>query len=939
MADRELGLSKNHPYHETCAEHYGHFQETTIRLPPFSAPAVPFYWMLRENARGCEGDQWNPPKEGLVERYGLDYDHGREPNLDFEPDWVQEGRNQRALCNCFFEHLEPQTSLCFFYAKQVPFVEEAGRVLVGVGRVLHIADGVEYRSSLPSGMNTMLWEHPVQHSIRADFKDGFLLPYHAALAFAEQREDFEPASLAVLVPAEKQFEFSYASEHVTCDTAIEALLRCAAALSVAEEFRIGRASWQDQIQWCHDRINELDRIRGSYPGLGSALCAFGLRKGHFVAREIIDHLGVDEDPWPLVERMFGDPSSILSAELAGEIKQKRATKFRILKETKPAKYDLLRMLSRLEINQDQAKLIYRNDEYASHGIEEDSDDFLRNPYLLYEVTRHHPDLAIPLSTVERGIFREDACQAFPHIDPDVELDDEVNGLRIRALTVQEIERAAAAGHTLLPRNELIRRIRELPLRPRCELDAEDFEVADAEFGLALRKAGMADGQIAYQLGELAEARILIRSVIVEMAEGVRLNVNAEWREHVDRAIGRGNPPAEGLTDDDERARTEKAAALRELAESRFSVLIGPAGTGKTKLVAALCDIPAIKQGRILLLAPTGKARVRLERVAQAAGSRAQTLAQFLLDFERFDPSSQRYTIKADARQYQDAETVIVDESSMLTEPMLAALLDTLKGVKRLILVGDHRQLPPIGPGRPFFDIIRHVAPESIEAMPIRVGACYCELTVKMRQGGSNREDLQLAEWFSGNPIPPGEDDVFARLTEDYDSKYLRVVCWQDEAEFADRLEHVLVDELELGSIENAQKFDEKLGAEVETDGKARFNWGTAAEHIEDWQLMCPIRNRPIGVNALNRRIHELFRSRQVEYAQGHQNWLPKPFGPQCIVYGDKVINNRNMRRSKKCVNPVGGLNYIANGEIGIAVGRWRRKCPASPGTGQAMSSE
>ncbi|MDZ7790381.1 MAG: AAA family ATPase [Xanthomonadales bacterium] len=59
-----------------------------------------------------------------------------------------------------------------------------------------------------------------------------------------------------------------------------------------------------------------------------------------------------------------------------------------------------------------------------------------------------------------------------------------------------------------------------------------------------------------------------------------------------------------------------------------------------------------------------------------------------------------------------AQTVIVDEASMLTEEMLAALIQSLKGVRRLLLIGDHRQLPPIGAGRPFFDIVRRLASET-----------------------------------------------------------------------------------------------------------------------------------------------------------------------------------------------------------------------------------
>jgi hypothetical protein len=45
----------------------------------------------------------------------------------------------------------------------------------------------------------------------------------------------------------------------------------------------------------------------------------------------------------------------------------------------------------------------------------------------------------------------------------------------------------------------------------------------------------------------------------------------------------------------------------------------------------------------------------------------------------------------------------------------------------------------------------------------RVGPDYAELTIRRRQAGEDREDLQLAEWFSGSPIAAGEDDVFDKV--------------------------------------------------------------------------------------------------------------------------------------------------------------------------------
>src|SRR5207245_2846898 len=105
--------------------------------------------------------------------------------------------------------------------------------------------------------------------------------------------------------------------------------------------------------------------------------------------------------------------------------------------------------------------------------------------------------------------------------------------------------------------------------------------------------------------------------------GKRLTVDIDWRAELDREF-KDIPAPKGSLED--RARQEKAAALTELASARFSVLIGAAGTGKTTLLKFICRATAIQERGLLLLAPTGKARVRLQ---QATGVEARTIAQFL----------------------------------------------------------------------------------------------------------------------------------------------------------------------------------------------------------------------------------------------------------------------------------------------------------------------
>src|SRR5690606_26035717 len=118
------------------------------------------------------------------------------------------------------------------------------------------------------------WEHMVHHSIRPDNKDGFLIPYHEAIEYQIEHPEFDPAELAVITPSDKMFEFSYGSEHVSSDSSIRVLLSCLNSIEKAKELGIGTAH-DSILQWIHDRIHELEALRGDYPGMGAALCALG----------------------------------------------------------------------------------------------------------------------------------------------------------------------------------------------------------------------------------------------------------------------------------------------------------------------------------------------------------------------------------------------------------------------------------------------------------------------------------------------------------------------------------------------------------------------------------------------------------------------------------------------------------------------------------------
>lgn len=907
MADFSITKTLKHPYVISSPNTHGHLKPTRVQFPAFSAAAVPYNWMLQENGKE------------KTELYSLDFDEQREPQLDWAKNrggaWVQEQQNQKALLNCFFEHLEEETSLVFFYMKQVPFVEESGRVLAGVGRIKKIIPSELYEGS-NSRFGAAYWEHMIMHSIREDGKDGFLLPYHAAIEYQKENPEFDVSDLAVIVPNDKVFEFSYAAEHVSSDSAIRVLLECLTSLEKAEKLNIG-TNHQTSMQWIHNEVSRLEKLRGVYPGMGASLCAFGIEKGHFVAAEIISNLkDDDENPWLQFEKAIENPQGILSDAIAATIPANSKTLYKHLKSSDPKRIDYLHLLSRFDISIEQATALFIEEERENNHIDRRDNEYLENPYLIYEDLRHTL-MPISLLTIDMGLYVKLSNNDI--LPNKLVFSDPFEITRIRALTIQQLERATLYGHTLLPRKEIIKQIRELSIKPTCQINADYYSLAEECFADSIVLAETASDERAYQLARLSECKRTISKKVQHRVQAKRLELEANWEQLLNdflEEFTEGEPDKLELD-----ARKEKVAILKEIAESRFSVLIGPAGTGKTTLLTILASQKEVENKGVLLLAPTGKARVRMEEVAKGILVTAKTIAQFLSKYDRYDGKLQEYRF---SDKYCEGlyETVILDEASMLTEEMLATTLDCFKGVKRFILVGDHRQLSPIGAGRPFVDIINYLKEDDIDSSFPRVGKGYGELTIKRRQGGNNRDDMQLAEWFSGGTLEPGADDIINKVLTNNNSDYLRIEHWEKESDFEKLFEQVVVEELGLSSIDDIQTFNQSLGS---NDGRY-FNFKTAVNKAESWQILSPVREKIFGVKSINRKIHKLFREDKVEYARSKYSKIPAPIGLEEIVYGDKVINLANSKRYENTVWPQeDSLNYIANGEIGMVIGQFKTR--------------
>jgi len=131
---------------------------------------------------------------------------------------------------------------------------------------------------------------------------------------------------------------------------------------------------------------------------------------------------------------------------------------------------------------------------------------------------------------------------------------------------------------------------------------------------------------------------------------------------------------------------------------RISLISGGAGTGKSYTVAAITEFFSKSNYNVTLCAPTGKAARRLEEVCDNK-FKASTIHKLLgYDGRKF---------KHDFLNKLETDIIIVDEVSMVDVPLMSALFDAINfETTSVVLVGDHNQLPPVGPGNILRDLIQ-----------------------------------------------------------------------------------------------------------------------------------------------------------------------------------------------------------------------------------------
>ena len=163
-------------------------------------------------------------------------------------------------------------------------------------------------------------------------------------------------------------------------------------------------------------------------------------------------------------------------------------------------------------------------------------------------------------------------------------------------------------------------------------------------------------------------------------------------------------PLDGLAED-------QIAAVEILRGHRLGILTGPPGSGKTYLFARI--VRGLKMAGfspVVLCAPTGKAAQRMTESLQDVlpGAQASTIHRAL--GPSMDPKTEEFSFTRGVGNPLQCKALVVDETSMLDTSLAARLLEATTPDMVVLFIGDHYQLPSIGPGAVLKDLSRAGVP-------------------------------------------------------------------------------------------------------------------------------------------------------------------------------------------------------------------------------------
>jgi exodeoxyribonuclease V alpha subunit len=802
-------------------------------------------------------------------------------------------------------------SLAFLYANYGNPVsaDDQAYLLVGAAKVDSVGELSEFKID-PEAVATFQNQGfprnknftPLNWALKVSYgKDGALVrvPYQQMLArVASHPEDEAKLERAKCIISEESVRpyFKFVSELVPDHIALYLLYKLTRSL---EEGRsLVPSGPQQSPDVVRSFLAETWKRRGSLPGLGAALEVLAYRVdseaqgGEGLVATLRKSAKAEADLLVKVRQLLTS-----SRGVPPKLKKFQALINAARSETKvaPGTLDLLLRLAQFDLTTEQMiRIAFPGEEAAPFGpLRIRQDEIIANPYILYEEFVPSPsdwddDLTIEsapigIEQIDLGMFPDTEFQAR---EEPIHTLHPAGPERLRALIIDFLRDRGRGGDCFASLEAVCDHLRQHPLVHRDSIAIRESDLLEGRFTEHFSKRLTfleENGKIFVYLNEIRRCEEIVSQRtrwLLEVPERAGTepasfvsDVASEAKKLTDKIPGFEQDP---FTE-------ERLNLLRGLYRQSLFVIAGKPGTGKTKSLSQALRLCGL--GRVKMLAPTGKAALRLGQATERDD--VETIDRFVYTGRYGDYiDDPRLFFRADRPpKVSGIDTLVIDESSMVDLVRLATIFEMvewggLTGVKRLILVGDSNQLPPIGYGRPFHDLVEFLRSKQ----PTR-DRNLVRLRTNCRQEYDDGVLQAIAAFESGNRY---QDDIVRSLGLTGElSRGLRVHTWKRRSDLFNQvcasINQVIHDSLNgSGTGDPSRDFNLLLGL-----GKDGGFLDFESLSLDTFQIITPYNPGFFGTYGLNGLVRE-------EFKKGF--WPPPKQSRFPFANSEKIIRTVNWYR-------------------------------------------
>lgn len=547
-----------------------------------------------------------------------------------------------------------------------------------------------------------------------DFEStGVRIPYHEYLdKYSEGTgiaENFLKEIAVTIDEPELRDGFTYVARHIDDDQAIYLLMKMRRSLLKIEEHGLIQISETKlQLEKIESLITFAWDKRGYLPGLKNLLLAIPGIKDNYLdnVTKLINSIDLaDVETINEIIVALSDESSLFEEfdDLFEEIKlfmadsrinAKQITRLASLNLTK---HQFNRIIDKKSIN---------------HTLSE----ICHNPYLLFEeyepgkdtedkISGEKIDGSIDLFKIDISLM---PLRKYQKPIKDFHDFKRTDRRRLRAVVIQVLKNLETVGDCFLDVEAITKQAQSYPLFYQldtpymiedclAELDMEMEQFFREK--LVIRRVNSLNY---YYLKELYDDEVFVKNFIMNLIGREDYNLTAKsLSDELFNTIDLLRQKI-GVRFDETLFKNQHEHLYNNIASKSFFVITGFPGAGKSYELLKIIDFLRANGETHVVLSLTGKAVIRLRNNEEGVlAINAKTIDKFLNEEENIRAQAAKSII----------HNLIIDESSMLDLPKFAEILRSVDflNLKRLILVGDPNQLPPIGFGKPFSDVIDMMA--------------------------------------------------------------------------------------------------------------------------------------------------------------------------------------------------------------------------------------